>query len=377
MRKKIIAAFALLVVFSFCFFIFSVFVYADKIKIKEENGVTVVYNPKKPAPPPDVPTKLILEEDLAIGAKEGEEEYMFSEATRLDVDVEGNIYVLDRKASHIKVFDKEGKFLRTIGNKGQGPGEFQGPRDIYITPQKEILVNDSSTRRLHFFTLDGKFLREASAGKMWLFMGPKADLKGNIYAIFMVLDERPSYQLKKFNSDLEPILDIATFKLAKPPVLDPRFPMIHWGMMERSKIIWGVPVQYEFHILNAEGELIRKIVKDYDPVDFTEEDKEEVLERLYGGQPPPSDVKLEWPKHQLAFEDFTVDNQERLFVRTYEKKEKEDKGSYYDIFDCEGRYIAKVFLDVVPRIWKKGKMYTFYDDDEGYRFVKRYNVIWQ
>lgn len=377
MHKIIIRIFYLLAVFSFCFLIFNVFVFGDKIKIKEENGVIVVYNPKKPDPPPGIPTELILEEDLTIGVKEGEEEYMFLEATRLDVDDEENIYVLDRKASQVRVYDKNGQFCRTIGKKGQGPGEFQRPRDIYITSQKEILVNDSSTRRLYFFTLEGKFLREASAGNMWLFLDPKADSKGNIYASFMVLDEKPSSQLKKFKSNLESISDITILEMAKPPVLDPRFPRIYWFVMENDKLIWSVQTQYEFHILNAEGKLIRKIVKDYDPVDFNEEDKERVLERLYGGQPPPSDVKLEWPKHQLAFMDVTVDDQGRLFVKTYEKKDGEKEASYYDVFDREGRYIAKVFLDVTPRIWKKGKMYTFYDDEEGYRFVKKYNVVWQ
>lgn len=335
--------------------------------------MTVVHNPKKPASPPGVPAKMILKEDLTIGVKDGEEEYMFLEAIQLDVDEEESIYVLDRKASRIKVYDKNGKFLRAIGKRGQGPGEVQGPRDIQITPQNEILVNDMSTRRLLFFNLDGQFLREASAGKMWLFIDPKANSKGNIIGGYMVLDEKPSFQLKKFNPNLEPIEDITTLEVAKPPVIDPRFPRIHWDVMEGDRIIWGVQSQYVFHILDGEGKLIRKIVKDYDPVDFTEEDKGSVL----GGQPPPSDVKYEWPKHQLAFQSFSCDDRGRIFVRTYEKKEGQEKGNYYDIFDSEGRYVAKVVIEVRPRVWKKGKMYGFYEDEEGYRFVKRYAIFWE
>lgn len=374
MHKIIIRIFCLLAVFSFCFLIFNVFVFGDKIKIKEENGVIVVYNPKKPDPPPGIPTRLILEEDLTIGVKEGQEEYMFLEATRLDVDDEENIYILDRKASLVRVYDKNGKFCRTIGKKGQGPGEFQRPRDIYITPQKEILVNDGSTRRLLFFALDGTFLKETSAGKMWLFIDPKVDSNGNVIGGYMVLDKKPSFQLKTFNPDLEPQKDIATMEMAKPPVIDPRFPRIYWDVMENDKLIWAVQTKYELHIVDAKGEQIRRIIKDYDPVDFTEEDKNKALELgLYEGP----GVKLLWPKHHLAFMEFTCDDQEQIFVRTYEKKEEQEKGNYYDIFDPEGRYIAKVFLDVIPRVWKKGKMYAFYDDEEGYRFIKRYNVIWQ
>jgi len=138
---------------------------AQKIKIKTENGVTVIYNPKNPTPPPGTPTKLILKEDLTIGEKEGREEYMFSRMESLDVDEEGNIYVLDSKESHVKVFDRDGKYIRTFGRKGQGPGEMQRALNIAITPQKEIMVNDWRSRRLLYFTLDGKFLREVSGEK--------------------------------------------------------------------------------------------------------------------------------------------------------------------------------------------------------------------
>lgn len=56
---------------------------------------------------------------------------------------------------------------------------------------------------------------------------------------------------------------------------------------------------------------------------------------------------------------------------------KEGKGYYYDIFDPQGRYMAKVFLEVRPRVWKKNKMYTIYEDKEGYRYIKRYEVEWR
>ncbi len=75
---------------------------------------------------------------------------MLYEPREIDVDEDGNIYVLDRKAIHIKVFNSCGKFVRTIGKKGQGPGEFETPSGIRITPQKEVLVCDPHSRRVLF-----------------------------------------------------------------------------------------------------------------------------------------------------------------------------------------------------------------------------------
>jgi len=53
---------------------------------------------------------------------------MLLEPAVVDADEAGKVYVLDRKAGQIKVFDPQGNFLRAIGRRGQGPGEFQEPR---------------------------------------------------------------------------------------------------------------------------------------------------------------------------------------------------------------------------------------------------------
>ncbi|MDH5203388.1 MAG: hypothetical protein OEW69_09035, partial [Nitrospirota bacterium] len=74
--------------------------------IEEENGVTIVKNPKKPIYGEDV---LSMKEDLTLGEKEGREEYIFSGIhgiQYIDVDDNENIYILDDKVSNIRVFDK-------------------------------------------------------------------------------------------------------------------------------------------------------------------------------------------------------------------------------------------------------------------------------
>jgi len=88
--------------------------------IEEVNGVIVVKNPKEPMYGEDV---FGLEEELTIGEAEGPGEYMFSQLRTLAVDEEERFYIADSKESHIKVFDKNGEYLRTVGRKGPGPGE--------------------------------------------------------------------------------------------------------------------------------------------------------------------------------------------------------------------------------------------------------------
>ena len=49
-----------------------------------------------------------------------------------------------------------------------------------------------------------------------------------------------------------------------------------------------------------------------------------------------------------------------------------------DVFDPEGRYIARVPLPAktLLLLWKNSKLYAVEDDEEGYPFIKRYGARW-
>jgi hypothetical protein len=51
----------------------------------------------------------------------GPQGILLENPTDITVGEDGLIYVVDRKPAHIKVFEPNGKFLRTIGKRGQGP----------------------------------------------------------------------------------------------------------------------------------------------------------------------------------------------------------------------------------------------------------------
>ncbi len=345
-----------------------------KGKVEEENGVIVVKNPKEPMYGEDV---FSLEEELSIGVAEGSKEYMFSRVVDIAIDEEEKIYALDVKECHIKVFNKNGEYLKTIGKKGQGPGEMRLPGALVITPYQEILVNDASARKLHFFTLDGKFLRAVSQTKMSFFASPKADRKGNIVAGYMIPGQEVIYDLKKFDSQLKDLFTIFSTRILKYPYLNPFFPRCYWVVTEEDNIIWGFPDKYELQVLNPEGKLLKKIVKDHIPIKITQEEKDEIINETFGGYDNlSSDAKLLWNKHHNAFIYLSLDEAGRIFTRTYEKA-ADGKTYYYDVFDSEGKYIAKILLKTRPIVWKMNKLYTIEEDEEGFQMVKRYQVSWK
>jgi hypothetical protein len=89
----------------------------------------------------------------------------------------------------------------------------------------------------------------------------------------------------------------------------------------------------------------------------------------------PPDVKVNWPSYHNTFRSFIVDDSGRIIVETYEKA-ADERGVYYDVFDSEGRYLARLVLKTPPRAIRKDKLYTVEEDEEGYQLVKRYSVTW-
>ena len=293
--------------------------------IEEVDGVTIVKNPKEPIYGEEV---FSLEEDLSIGETEGREEYMFSEVGSITVDDEERIFISDWKEIHIKVFSKKGDYLKTIGRKGQGPGEFQRISGIQITHHKVLMVFDMSIRRLSFFSLDGEFIRLKSVGEIQA-LELKMNSKENFIADAAILDPKNFLvvtALKIFDSNLNLIVTIYTSE--PKDIFTPFLPFMVWTLYKIDNIVFGYNNTYEFQILEPEGKIIKKIMKEYVPVKITEEEKKERLKQLQQSE------KKEVPEFYPAYLSFTVDDDNRIFVQTWERP-KNKEGYYYDVFNSE------------------------------------------
>ena len=60
----------------------------------------------------------------------------------------------------ISVFNKNGKFLRTIGKTGTGPAEFRTPHGLAFDSKGRLIVADRHNHRVQILTKEGKFLGE-------------------------------------------------------------------------------------------------------------------------------------------------------------------------------------------------------------------------
>jgi len=354
-------------------------VFAGQYKVKTENGVTIVTNGKKPDQPKGALTKLILEEIYTVGGGDAPDE-SFAEISALDVLKDGTVYVLDTKDSRVKVFDAKGKFLRAFGKAGQGPGELNQPVGILITPQNEVLVEDALNQRLAIFALDGTFIRHISTGKALGLSGIQMDSRGMIVARSMGLGEdgKMSMDVKTYDKDLNPKIKLTSFEfpISLQSKINPFSAMkLNYELGGQGFLYFTGQHGYEINILSFEGLLLKTVGREYDPVAITQEDKDEML----GLIPNVSGVNvrdmIQFPEEFPPFGNFVLADEGRLLVRTYEKG-RAKKEYYWDVFDAEGRYIAKVPIVHEIRLWRDGKAYFIVEDEDGYKTLKCCRARW-
>jgi len=94
-----------------------------------------------------------------LGKMDGQDEnYMFHKPCDIEGDSGGNLYVLDGGNQRVLKFDNEGKFLKTFGRFGQGPGEFQLLLSIDIHEDGHVYIADWRNCRLEVFSSQGKYI---------------------------------------------------------------------------------------------------------------------------------------------------------------------------------------------------------------------------
>lgn len=123
-----------------------------------------------------------------------------SEPEGLALSPGGDVYVADTGNSRVVVYDRDGKELRVMGEKGSDPGRLSYPKSVAVGFDGRVWVSDSGNDRIQVFTSEGVFLFGfgGSGKENGLFKGPgriAVDAMDNVF----VLDEG-NERVQKFDS---------------------------------------------------------------------------------------------------------------------------------------------------------------------------------
>lgn len=127
--------------------------------VRDSAGVTLVEHPGEVldrAPP----LELAPEPALRLGTVDGSPELQFATVTagtRLD---HGTIVIVDRQNASVRLFNADGRLLRSMDRQGDGPGEFRRPELLAVGPDGTLGVWDGLRRRLLLFDRDGELVAD-------------------------------------------------------------------------------------------------------------------------------------------------------------------------------------------------------------------------
>lgn len=129
----------------------------------------------------------VLEIGEAGGLSDAPSPEEFGRVARVVADGAGRVYVADQMLPAIRVFGPAGRYLRTIGRGGAGPGELGGLYGMEWLAPDTFLVVDPGNARLTALTVAGeqveqwRWARLSGPAKLYLFNGGR----GEAYAIVL------------------------------------------------------------------------------------------------------------------------------------------------------------------------------------------------
>ena len=134
------------------------------------------------------PATTKLPEVWRLGGDSENEDEFFGVISDIDIDAQGNVYLLDSQLSTVKIYNKDGALVRSIGREGEGPGEFRRPVSMFFTKEDKAAVIQMMPGKIVLLTKEGvpagdQPIPQAPDGGFQLIQG--GDSRGGNMVLFM------------------------------------------------------------------------------------------------------------------------------------------------------------------------------------------------
>jgi hypothetical protein len=320
-----------------------------KGSVEIRDGVRTVKNPAEPL---HGRITLSLEEDLVIGNDKDAQTLFFMKIS-VAVDRSGNIFIWDPDSFRIQKFEKSGRYLRTIGKKGEGPGEFMSPYQLRFQADEGGRLYVWDNAKIHLFSVDGGFERSIpispSGNRQFAVLSSGSIIRDSWefdqdrMSETVVLIDRGGKTLKRVAGFPSQKFEAAMKDKARFTVYYPELVLSPWT---RDAALFGFPSEYRITAVDGRGETILAIERAGSPARFTSAEKGKLIDEFLAGKRAESRAALErqrlvpdfWP----FFDAFFADERGRIFVRRMRSNLESVPETVFDLFSPEGFYLREV-----------------------------------
>jgi hypothetical protein len=346
---------------------------------------------------------------LTIGGSGKGPDYDFGEVRAAVRMGSGQIAVADGKSSVIRFYDSTGTFLRQVGRKGQGPGEFQEIGLLWSAPGDSLLVYDLVSRRLSTFDPAGNFAHQVDLAKQG-FLQPMGRLNdGVILAIGFVFNPetfaaagsatRPAQPVLLIPADSTPPDTLGPFPGIEMYAVNVEFggrtfpnPMtVQFGHSTTvagrgDRIYVGDNARYEIAVYSLDRKLVRLIRATAPEVPVTQPMREAQqarnLEQMAANAeriPAPLRDQVEgWIKTARyaerlpPYQQIRLDHDGNLWVQHFGMP---DEPQHHTVFDSTGAVRARLVLPAKLQLLELGSDYILAsgEDADGLPYVRLYH----
>ena len=111
---------------------------------------------------PDVILSPVLDTIFRVGTGAAEE-HQLARVASVAFDASANLHILDIGSHRMSVWNVRGELVRTVGSEGEGPAEFRRPKTAFVNRDGSVAVFDLAAGAYKVFDAQGRYLRSVKA----------------------------------------------------------------------------------------------------------------------------------------------------------------------------------------------------------------------
>lgn len=350
-------------------FFFSCWKIENTCSIEEINGVKVFKNKSISKDPTFSIKPKLIRTINGLNDDQPDSTRSFLRPMSMDMDKDGNIYILDQYSSSVKKYSNDGEFIRSFGRQGNGPGELMYPVSLDVQGDS-VFVSCTAVAKFVKYDLDGGHVEDrthTNSGfikfstlndSAFIALSLNIYLEDNEYIIQYTLDKvdntlrarenfnKNSIPESKLNGDFNYLDLLFPYAVGKD--------VIYIAENSEDKFCINVYDHY--------SNLLYKITKEYMRQSFLEKDRKIYQEKLKSVAPDFEQFPLV-ASYKKAINGLWVDKDENLWVASSVKRNERDAGiMVIDVFR-DGEFINRVEFASIEG-------YDFYDINKEFVFYK-------
>lgn len=306
--------------------------------------------------------KISLEEVIRIDFDSFPEEVPLKGINGYAITKNGNIFIADMNLHNLKVLNSSGKFIKTVGQKGAGPGDLAYPWHLVFNG-KHVYVYEIRNHRFSLFNEDGSFFKVIKPQKNLRVKKMRALKTGDLVIQTEIYNYGKNIGQEALVAWYSPELEerrliykknVLTNKFIKEPmrtnIPQPYQPLVSWNIAKNGDVFTAFQDKYEIERHQLQKGKVSSFTHKCTRAPVTEKDKEVFFagltfssgDKTMKGAPKFVLDNTDFPKYKPIFDTILTDPEGNILV--FPTLSSNASEMVFDAFTPDGTFINRVKL---------------------------------